>query len=330
MTEMKLIAFEVRPDEMDDIKRLAKKWGVEVATTMEVPSFDNVRLVEGSVGVSTLGMGQLNRELLTAWANVGVKYVSTRTVGYDHIDLAAAHDLGIRVCNANYAPNGVAEFTIMMIIMSLRNYKQAIARARVNDFALAGLEGRELKDLTVGVMGTGRIGQKVIELLSVFGCEIIAYDHFEKPGVAKLATYVSKEELFERSDVITLHLPAFDSTYHIIDADAISSMKDGVVLVNCARGELVDLSALVDGIETEKIGAIAMDTVEGEKGVAHLDRRTDIIANRDLFYLMQFRNVIITQHMAFYTDAAVASMVECGIEGIVRMAQSDERYTTEL
>lgn len=199
----------------------------------------------------------------------------------------------------------------------------------MNDFSLRGLEGRELKDLTVGVMGTGHIGQKVIEILSGFGCRIVAFDHNEKEAVKRFATYVSPDELYAQSDVITLHLPALPSTHHIIDAQAIAKMKDGVVLVNCARGELMDVAALVDGVESEKIGAIGMDTIEGETGMVHTDRRSDILANRDLFYLMQFSNVVITQHMAFYTEAAVRSMVECGIEGITKMA-AGEHYPTEL
>ena len=117
-------------------------------------------------------------------------------------------------------------------------------------------------------------------------------------------------------------MPLFDSTYHIIDADTIAKMKDGVILINCARGGLTDINALVDGIESEKIGALGMDTVEGEEGIVHEDRRTDIISNRNWFYLHQFRNVIMTQHMAFYTREAVESMVRCGVEGIVQMEKT--------
>lgn len=329
MGYVRIVAFEVREDEKNEMSALAAQWNVDLTMSTEVPSLDNVEMVQGCDGVSMLGQGKIDEELLSAWSAAGVKYVSTRTIGTDHIDLAAAKKLGIRVCNARYAPNGVAEFTIMLVLICLRNYKQASWRSRVNDFSLRGLEGRELKDLTVGVMGTGHIGQKVIELLAGFGCRILAYDHTEKDEVKRFATYVSEDELLRESDVITLHLPALPSTHHIIDKEAISKMKDGVVLVNCARGELMDVSALVDGVESKRIGAIGMDTIEGETGMVHTDRRSDILANRDLFYLMQFSNVIITQHMAFYTDAAVRSMVQCGIEGIVKMA-SGETCETEL
>ena len=125
--------------------------------------------------------------------------------------------------------------------------------------------------------------------------------------------------LLAQSDVISLHMPLLDSNRHIIDRSAISRMKDGVVIVNCSRGELADIEALIEGIETEKIGALGMDTAEGDEGIIHADHRVDILPNRNWFYLHQFRNVIMTQHMAFYTDAAVASMVRCGIQGICAM-----------
>ena len=329
MSNQKIFAYEVREDERAEMEALAARLDIDLAMTAEVPSMENADAVKGCIGVTILGQGNINKELLSAWAAAGVRFVSTRTIGIDHIDVEAAKSLGIRVCNARYAPNGVAEFTIMLMLICLRNYKQASWRSRVNDFSLRGLEGRELKDLTVGVMGTGHIGQKVIEILSSFGCRIVAFDHHEKEAVKQFATYVTEDELYAQSDVITLHLPALPSTHHIIDAQAIAKMKDGVVLVNCARGELMDVAALVDGVESKKIGAIGMDTIEGETGMVHTDRRSDILANRDLFYLMQFSNVVITQHMAFYTEAAVRSMVECGIEGIAKMA-ADEHCATEL
>ena len=197
-------------------------------TSGEVPTVENAVLTEGCQGVSILGQGKIDGPLLDVWHSLGVRYLSTRTVGYDHIDLTYAKKLGIRVCSASYAPNGVADFAVMLILMCLRHYKQAIWRGQVNDFSLNGLQGREMKDLTIGVVGTG------------------------------------------------------------------------------------------------KIGALCMDTCEGDDGIVHADHRVDILPNRNWFYLHQFRNVfrnvLMTQHMAFYTDAAVASIVECGIRGIWEMA----------
>lgn len=319
---MKIYAFEVRADEKKAFEQIADQCGVEVTLSSEVPSMENADLVKGYDSVSTLGMGKLDRALLSRYRENGVRFVSTRTIGYNHIDLNAAKELGICVCNAAYPPNGVADFTVMMILMCLRNYKQAMWRGQVNDFSLHGLQGRDLKDLTVGIMGTGRIGVQVLKNLSGFGCRLLACDIRKNPEAEKLAEYVDQETIYKECDIISLHMPLFDSTYHIINAETIAKMKDGVILINCARGELTDINALVDGIESEKIGALGMDTVEGEEGIVHEDRRTDIISNRNWFYLHQFRNVIMTQHMAFYTQQAVESMVRCGVEGIVQMAKT--------
>lgn len=326
---MKIMVYEARADEQVELYRLSEELGVKLETTQAVPTLENAGQARDCQGVSILGQGRIDAALLDTWKSMGVEYLSTRTVGYDHIDLQHAKEIGIRVCNASYAPNGVADFTVMLLLMCLRHYKQAMWRGQVNDFSLQGLQGRELKDLTVGIIGTGKIGAQVIRNLSGFGCRIIAFDQFENPAVKNLVTYVDFETLLAQSDVISLHMPLLDSNWHIIDREAIAKMKDGVVILNCSRGELADIEALVEGIESEKIGALGMDTCEGDEGIIHKDHRTDILPNRNWFYLHQFRNVIMTQHMAFYTDAAVTSMVRCGIRGIWKMA-CGEHCETEL
>lgn len=329
MDNMKIMVYEARKDELAALNRIARELGVELEISDVVPSMETAGMAAGCQGISMLGQGKIGKELLDRFLELGVGYVSTRTIGYNHIDVDYARQLGIRVCNARYAPNGVADFTIMMILMCLRHYKQAMWRGYVNDFSLAGLQGREMKDLTVGIIGTGRIGAQVVRNLSGFGCRILAHDVYHNPQVEELAEYVDYERLLAESDVISLHVPLLDSNYHMIDRDTIGRMKDGVILINCSRGELADLEALVEGIESEKIGALGMDTSEGEEGIIHEDHRVDILPNRNWFYLHQFRNVIMTQHMAFYTDAAVESMVDCGIRGIWEMARG-ERFDTEL
>lgn len=326
---MKLFLYEVREDEREFIESTAKRLGVEAITSEEIPTAQNAVLAQGCDGVSVLGQGRLDRELLETYHRLGIAYISTRTIGVDHIDVAYAKQLGMKVCNACYDPNGVADFTVMLILMCIRQYKQALWRGQVNDFALQGLMGREMKDLTVGVIGTGRIGAQVIRNLSGFGCRILACDLRENRELDSLVTYVEQEKLLRESDVITLHMPLTEETYHMINRETIARMKDGVVLVNCARGELADVHALIEGIESEKIGALGMDTVEGEEGIIHQDHRIDILKNRDWFYLHQFRNVIMTHHIAFYTDASVRGMVECGMEGLYFMKKNGS-FRTQL
>ncbi len=317
---MNILVYEAREDEREALRRQGETLGVELAVCEEVPTLENAALAAGHQGVSILGQGQITAALLDAWHALGVRYLSTRTVGHDHIDLGHAKSLGMRVCNAAYDPDGVADFTVMLMLMCLRHYKQAMWRGQVNDFSLAGLQGRELRELTVGILGTGRIGARVIRDLSGFGCRILAHSHHENPNVAGLAEYVDLDTLLRRSDVISVHMPLLPATRHLICRETIAKMKDGVVLINCSRGELADIEALVEGIESQKIGALGMDTSEGEEGIIHADHRVDILPNRNWFYLHQFRNVVMTQHMAFYTDAAVGSMVSCGVRGLWQMA----------
>lgn len=179
-----------------------------------------------------------------------------------------------------------------------------------------------MKDMTVGIMGTGRIGYAVMKNLSGFGCRLLAYDLHENEKVKELARYVDLDTFYRECDIISLHMPLLDSTYHLVNKESIGRMKDGVIIINCARGELADMDSMIKGIERGKIGALGLDVVEGEEGITHVDHRTDILSNRHMAYLRQFRNVVMTQHMAFYTDAAVESMVRCGVEGLVTMKET--------
>ena len=323
---MKICVYTLRDDEKKYFRFWEKELSVELVVSEEDPSDDKLEIVSGCEGVSVLGQTNIGSDLMDNWKSLGVKYLSTRTIGYDHIDIEYARKIGLRVCNVRYSPNGVADFTIMLMLMCLRNYKQALWRGQVNDFSLFGLQGREMKSMTVGVMGTGNIGRVVIQNLEGFSCRILAYDVQQNDWTKTHATYVSLDQLFAESDIITLHLPLLDSTRHIINESSICKMKDGVVIINCARGELADLNALIKGIESTKIGALGLDVIEGEEGIAHVDHRVDIISNQKMAYLRQFRNVVMTQHMAFYTEEAVNDMVKYGLSGILDMAANPKGF----
>ena len=319
---MKICIYEARADELKDFEVIGKDLGLELEIHREIPSLETAGLAAGCDGVATLGQGKLNAPLLDLWKELGVRAVATRTVGYDHIDVAHAKEIGLMVCNSDYPPTGVAEYTVMMLLLVLRNYKPALWRGQVNDFSLAGLQGREVNNITIGVVGTGRIGFCVIKALSGFGGKIIAYDPYPNDKVRQYAEYVSMDELLEKSDVITFHLHLTPETRHMINRDVIAQMKDGVVLINCSRGELMDMEALIEGIENKKIGGLGLDTVEGETGLVHMDHKTDILKNKDYAYLKQFPNVVMTPHMAFYTDVAVTGMVQSSLEGIKSMIET--------
>ena len=314
---MKIAFFELRKDEEEILNKLEKEYSVDVVKTEEILTQETLLMAKGCEGISILGHSKLERDLLDSIKEAGIKYISTRIIGYNHIDIEHAKKIGLKICNADYAPNGVADFTIMLILLTIRNYKPAMWRQNVNDYSLSGLMGREIRNLTIGVIGTGKIGGTVIKSLAGFQCKILANSEYESDEIKKYAQYVSMETLYKESDVISLHVPLTDESYHMINEETIDKMKDGVILINAARGELMDIQALIKGIEDQKIGALGLDVIENENGINHMDRKSDIIQNRDMAYLRQFPNVVLTQHMAFYTDSATESMVRCGVEGLV-------------
>lgn len=312
---MKVAVYSLRSfDEKEWFEVYAKELGLTLVTCPDGPSMENVDITEGCTCVDII-TSKIDRQLMCEFAKRGVKYLVTRTIGYDHIDLEAAKEFGIHVGNAPYGPNGVADYTVMLILMSIRKMKRIIERTNVQDYTLKGLQGRELKDLTVGVIGTGRIGRTVVKNLSGFGCKILAYDLYENDETRKYAQYVSLEEMWKQADVITLHTPLTEDNFHLIGKDTIDKMKDGVVLINTARGGLIDSEALISGIESGKIGAAGLDVVENEFELYYFDRKSDVLKNRELAILRGFPNVTVSHHMAFYTDDCVKTVVKDSLMG---------------
>lgn len=323
---MKALFFETRQDEKALIGQYASESDLSANLSDEILSMENVSLTAGYDAISTLGQSKLNRELLTALSDNGVKYITTRTVGFDHIDLQAAKELGIKVCRAEYPADGVAEFAVMQMLLVLRCYKPMLWRLNVNDYSLAGMMGRELHSMTVGILGGGRIGKRVAKILHGFGAKILVSSLEHDDELALIAEYCDNERIYAESDMITLHLPLLPETRYMINAETIAQMKDGVILINTARGELMNIEEVTRGIETEKIGALAMDVFENEQGIYHADRRLDILQNKDMVYLRQFPNVVMTPHMAFYTAENVRSMVYCGVNCLVQMEKGEKTH----
>jgi D-lactate dehydrogenase len=204
--------------------------------------------------------------------------------------------------------------------MALRKMKMIMKRADGMDYSLQGSIGRQIGDLTVGVVGTGKIGEHVIRNLSGFGCRILASDPYEKDSVKQYAQYVDRDTLFAESDVITFHVPAVPGTHHIVRKETIAQMKDGVVLVNTARGSVINTPDLIDALECGKVGAAALDVVENELGIFYGDYKYKVIGHREMSILKDMPNVLMLPHMAFYTENAVSDMVEHSIESIAAEA----------
>ncbi|MDO4292405.1 MAG: D-isomer specific 2-hydroxyacid dehydrogenase family protein [Eubacteriales bacterium] len=314
---MKIAAYNYRDfDEAAYFKKFGKLYGAEILPVREDPTPENAALAQGCEGVSVITT-PVTAELIEAWKRAGVRHISTRTIGFDHIDLEAAGRCGMAVSNVTYSTGSVADYTVMLILMALRRMKSILKRAEGMDYSLQGNIGRELGGLTVGVVGTGRIGRHVMRNLSGFGCRLLACDPFENEEARRYGSYCAQEELFAQSDVITFHTPAEKSSFHLVNADTLGQMKPGVVLVNTARGSIIDTAALIDALESGKVGAAALDVIEGELGIFYGDYKYQVIGHREMSILKDLPNVLMLPHMAFYTENAVSDMVEHSIAHIV-------------
>lgn len=319
----KIAAFNCREDELGYFKEYGKKYGVEMVLSGKTPVPETIDIAKGCQGVSVITT-PITAEILEKFHEYGVKVVSTRTVGYEHIDYRRAAELGIVVSNVSYTPHTVAEYAVMSILMVLRKMKTIMTRYMGQDYSLAGVRGRELCHQTVGVIGTGRIGETVIQNLSGFGCRILAYDLHEKETVKAYAEYASLEHIWKECDVITLHAPATEESFHMINADTIRQMKDGVVIVNTARGLLIDTDALIQGLVEGKIGAAALDVIENEGKIYYKDFKYEIVNHTQMTVLNAMPNVLMTPHTAFFTDEAVGNMVEYSIKSCIQTIEGNE------
>lgn len=321
---MKIFFYALRQyDELKYVEKFAEQYDFEYAYTSDYPSLENVKLAKGFDAVSII-TNPMYPEILDAFHAAGVKYISTRSIGYEHIDVKYAHSIGMRVSHVVYSPNSVANFTIMLMLMACRNMPWIMKKADCQDYSLKGKVGKELSTSTVGIIGTGNIGKTVIKHLSGFGCRMLAYSLYEDEEVKKYAEYVSLDKLLEESDIISVHVPGNAENTHLLDATAFDKMKDGVIIVNTARGLIIDTKALLDSLKSGKIGFAALDTFEGEAGLYYLNKETERLDNDNMALLKSFPNVILSPHMAFYTEQAVSDMVENSIKGLLGFESGDD------
>jgi D-specific alpha-keto acid dehydrogenase len=293
-------------DEAVLFRQLAPHFGVVPTITAAAASEADITLVSGNRCISVGHKTPLTQSTLSALSRAGVRYISTRSVGYNHIDVAHAEAVGIRVGNVSYSPDAVADYTLMLMLMALRNARSILSRAEVGDYRLNDVRGKELRDLTVGVVGTGRIGTAVIARLRGFGCRVLACD--SRPKAA--ADYVPLEELLRFSDVVTFHTPLTPETHHLLDRRRIEQMRPGAFIVNTGRGSLLDTEALVSALETGELGGAALDVLEGEEGIFYADCRDAPLENDLLRRLQKLPNVLISPHTAYHTERALRDTVE--------------------
>ena len=267
------------------------------------------------------------REVLEVLSKLGIHYVALRSAGYNHIDLVAAEELGIQVANVpEYSPHAVAEHTVALILALNRRIIRAHNRVMEHNFSLDGLVGFDLFGKTVGIVGTGRIGEVVARIMRGFGCRLLACDPAPNPALQDELSveYTSLDELCACADIITLHSPLTAATRYLINAQRLSTMKRGVMLINTSRGGLIDTKATIDALKSGQVGYLGIDVYEEEAGIFFEDHSEHVLQDDVLSRLTTFRNVLITSHQAFLTDTALRNIAETTMANISGWETSGE------
>ena len=284
---------------------------------------DTARLAADSTAVCAFVNDDLSAETLHVLADEGVELIALRSAGFNHVDIETAAALGLTVVRVpRYSPHAVAEHCVGLILTLNRNIHRAYNRVRESNFSLTGLLGFDLYGRTVGVIGTGEIGATFAELMAGFGMSILAVDPYPNPRVIELgATYATLDEVLAGSDILSLHCPLTPETHHLIDAERIASMRDGVMLINTSRGALVDTDAVIAGLKSGKIGHLGLDVYEEEVGLFFEDLSDQVLQDDTFARLMTFPNVVITGHQAFFTEEALETIAAVTIDNIDRFEQ---------
>ncbi|HSK91857.1 MAG TPA: 2-hydroxyacid dehydrogenase [Euzebyales bacterium] len=278
-------------------------------------------LAAGFPAVCAFVNDDLGAPVLEQLASHGTSLVALRSAGFNHVDLRVAADLGVRVVRVPaYSPYAVAEHAAGLVMTLNRHIHRAYNRVREGNFSLVGLLGFDLHGKTVGVVGTGTIGTVFARIMTGFGCRVLAFDPYPNPEFEQLgAEYVTRAELFARSDIIALHCPLTPETHHLIDADAIAQMRDEVMIVNTSRGALVDTAAVIDGLKSGRVGALGIDVYEEEEELFFQDLSDRVITDDVFMRLLTFPNVLVTGHQAFFTSEALAQIASTTLTNVTNV-----------
>lgn len=279
-------------------------------------SEDTVELAKGSDVVCVFVNDIVNRQVIDALVSYGVSLIALRCAGYNNVNIEYAYGKIHVVRVPAYSPYAVAEHAMALLLTSVRRIHKAYIRTRDFNFSLSGLTGFDLHGKTVGVVGTGRIGRAFVDICRGFGMRILAYDKYLNESVG--VEYVPLEDIWEKSDVISLHCPLTEETRHMVNAESIAKMKKGVVLINTSRGALIDSEALLEGIKVRRIGAACLDVYEEESDVFFHDFSGHIVADDTLARLISMPNVIVTSHQGFLTGEALENIAEATFANILQ------------
>lgn len=283
------------------------------------------QLAEGFDAVCGFVSSDIGKETLEILHQKGVRLVLLRCAGFNNVDLETADQLNIRVMRVpGYSPEAVAEHAMALALACNRRLHKAYNKVRENDFSLGGLIGYNFYGKTAGIVGTGKIGAAMCRICNGFGMKVIAYDVYQNEDIKGFVEYVSLDELLSRSDLISLHCPLMDSTYHMINLETIKKMKDNVILINTSRGALVKTKDLIKGIRLHKFSGVGLDVYEEETENVFEDRSDEILEHSVTARLLSFPNVIITSHQGFFTKEALSAIAQTTLENAMSFVHGEK------
>lgn len=309
---MKIAFYSTKPYDKIWFEPLSKEYGYEIRFLENSCNEETIFMAKGYDAICIFVNDYVNERMIEALYEMKVKAILLRSAGYNHVDVKAAEDKIAVLRVPSYSPESVAEFAMALLLTVNRMTHKAYNRTREFNMSLNGLMGMDLYGKTVGVVGTGKIGQAMIRIFNGFQSKVLCYDPYPVKGLD--AEYVSLDELFVRSDVISLHCPLTTETKHLVNKKTIARMKDGVYLINTSRGGLIDTEALIEAMLEKKFGGVGLDVYEEEEGVFYEDRSGEIMTDDNLARLMTFPNVIVTSHMGFFTKEAMQAIARTTLE----------------
>ena len=321
---MKIAFFDTKSYDRPSFDRYGAETGIEFKYYETKLCLDTVELARGYDGVCVFVNDDLGAEVIDCLADEGVRVIALRCAGFNNVDAKRAEERGIPVLRVPaYSPYAVAEHAMAMLLTSVRRTHKAYIRTKDFNFSLGGLIGFDLHGKTVGVVGTGKIGRVFIDICRGFGMRVIAYDKYPAEGTD--IEYVSLDTLFRESDVISLHCPLTDETYHMIDAESIEKMKKGAIVVNTSRGALIDAEALLAAIKSRKVGAACLDVYEEESELFFEDFSGHIVDDDVLARLISMPNVLVTSHQAFLTEEALDNIAATTVGNLAAFLCNGEK-----
>lgn len=322
---MRVAVFSAKRHDVDFLGAANARHGHELAFLEPRLTLETASLADGFPVVCPFVNDEVGEPVVERLADRGTRMLALRSAGFTHVDVKAAARRGIAVTHVPaYSPYAVAEHAVALLLALDRKIHRAYVRVREGNFALDGLLGSGLHGRTVGVVGTGAIGRAFARILLGFGCRVLAFDPMPNDALrGEGVRYVDIDELLQTSDVVSLHCPLTPATHHLIDARAVATMKPGAFLINTSRGGLVDTAAVVEGLKSERIGALGLDVYEEEAGLFFEDLSARIILDDVLMRLLTFPNVLITAHQGFFTEEALREIAETTLANITAFERGD-------